>query len=88
MKIEIFGKTHCPYCDKAKFAAQSFIQETHHTYEYKQLGTDYDMNFVAKNFPTARTFPQIKVNGDIIGTYQDFEEYLENTGYNGTGYGH
>jgi glutaredoxin len=43
---------------------------------------------VLEEFPGARTFPQIKVNGEIVGSYQQFEEYLENTGYNGTGYGH
>ena len=73
MKIEIFGKTQCPFCDKAKFAAQSFIQETPHTYEYKQLGTDFDMKFVAENFPTARTFPQIRIDGENIGGYTEFE---------------
>ena len=48
MNIEIFGKTNCTYCDKAKFVAQAFIQETKHTYEYKQLGTDFDMQFVCE----------------------------------------
>jgi len=76
MNIEIFGKTQCPFCDKAKFAAQSFIQETHHTYEYKQLGTDFDMQFIAENFPTARTFPQIRIDGENIGGYDNFVEYL------------
>ena len=76
MIIEIFGKTHCPYCDKAKFAAQSFIQETHHTYEYKQLGTDDDKQFIAENFPTARTFLPIRIDGENIGGYDNFVEYL------------
>tara|TARA_B100000085_G_scaffold8120_1_gene7225 strand:+ start:639 stop:893 length:255 start_codon:yes stop_codon:yes gene_type:complete len=77
MKIEIFGKTQCPFCDKAKFAAQSFIQETPHTYEYKLLGADFDMSFVAENFPTARTFPQIRIDGENIGGYTEFVEYLD-----------
>ena len=76
MRIEIFGKTQCPFCDKAKYVAQAFIQETHHTYEYKQLGTDFDMQFVAENFPTARTFPQIRIDGENIGVYTEFAEYI------------
>ena len=36
-------------------------------------------------FPTARTFPQIKVYEDKIGGYDKLLEYIENTGYNGTG---
>jgi glutaredoxin len=29
-------------------------------------------------FPTARTFPQIKVNGDSIGGYTDLEAWYQN----------
>jgi glutaredoxin-related protein len=36
-------------------------------------------------FPGARTFPQIKVHSESIGGYQELLEYVENTGYNGTG---
>ena len=71
MNIQIYGKPNCPFCDKAKFISQAFIQETHHTYEYKQLGNDFDMQFVAQNFPTARTFPQIVIDGEPIGGYED-----------------
>ena len=36
--------------------------------------------------PGARTFPQIKVNERVIGTKDDFMNYIEHTGYTGTGY--
>lgn len=29
-------------------------------------------------FPTARTFPQIKINGDSIGGYRELEEWSTN----------
>ncbi len=70
MNIEIFGKKQCPFCDKAKFAAEPY------GYTYKQLDTDFDMQFIAENFPTARTFPQIRIDGENIGGYTEFEEYL------------
>jgi len=37
-------------------------------------------------FPGARTFPQIKVGGKSIGGWDKFPQYLEETGYNGTGH--
>jgi glutaredoxin len=37
-------------------------------------------------FPGARTFPQIKVNGNSIGGYDKLGNHLEETNYNGTGW--
>jgi len=39
-----------------------------------------------ENFPGARTFPQIIVNKEKIGGYEALLNYIENTGYNGTGH--
>ena len=41
--------------------------------------------FVEK-FPDAKTFPQIIVIGTKVGGYDKFVTYLNETGYNGTGY--
>jgi glutaredoxin len=40
---------------------------------------------VLEEFPGARTFPQIRINGQNIGGYDKLGTYLEETGYNGTG---
>jgi len=40
-----------------------------------------------EKFPGARTFPQIKVHGKNVGGFEDFLSYIEDTGYNGSGYG-
>jgi len=37
-------------------------------------------------FPGARTVPQIKINGQSIGGWTEFEKYIEDTGFNGTGH--
>ena len=83
MSIEIWGKQLCSFCDRAKYICES----RGYNYVYKELDKDFTREQVLEEFPGARTFPQIKVNGNIVGTYMEFEEYLENTGYNGTGYG-
>ena len=69
------------FCDRAKMVCET----RGYTYVYKELGKDFTREQVLEEFPGARTFPQIKVNGQIIGTFNDFEDYLENTSYNGTG---
>ena len=66
--IEIYGKTFCPYCDKAKNLCEREGLE----YIYKQLDTDFSRDEFFNIFPTARTFPQITIDGDLIGGYTEF----------------
>lgn len=76
MIIEIFGKDACPYCDKAVHLAQSFIQESNHSYEYKKLDRDFTREELFEQFPGARTFPQIRIDGENIGGYDAFEKFI------------
>jgi len=50
------------------------------------MGKDFDREAVLTEFPEARTFPQIVVGGQKIGGYEQFVQYIENTGYTGTGH--
>ena len=80
--IEIWGKANCPHCISAKQLCES----RQLNYVYKQLDIDFSREDVLEEFPGARTFPQIKVGSDKIGGYDKLAPYLENTGYNGTGW--
>lgn len=80
--IQIWGKPQCPHCESAKRLLDSRQIE----YEYLQLGVDFERDRVLEEFPEARTFPQIVVNGQKIGGYDNLAQHLEDTGYNGTGY--
>lgn len=82
MTVEIWGKEACPSCVKAK----AFVEQRSMNYVYKQLGVDFSREEVFENFPEARTFPQIKVGGNIVGGFEAFVKYVEDTGYNGTGH--
>ncbi len=75
MLIEIFGKDQCPFCDMAVNKAQQMIQETEHKYEYKKLDRDFTREELFEAFPGARTFPQIRVDGEIIGGWTEFKDY-------------
>tara|TARA_B110000503_G_scaffold12490_1_gene16956 strand:+ start:775 stop:1026 length:252 start_codon:yes stop_codon:yes gene_type:complete len=80
--IEIYGKAQCPHCD----AAKQLCEVRRLSFKYYQLDTDFTRDEVLEMFPGARTFPQIKVNGHVIGGNDKLGSYLEETGYNGTGY--
>ena len=73
MKAEIFGKPDCIHCDKAKFLCRQKEIE----FTYQELGTDFEMGFILENFPGAKTFPQIIVDGEHIGGYDDLLVFLK-----------
>jgi len=73
MVVEIYSKDNCPFCDKAEFLAKSKGLDL----TVKKLGIDFDMSDMMQLFPTARTFPQIIVDGKSIGGYTDFEPLVK-----------
>jgi glutaredoxin len=73
MTVEIYGKDNCAYCTKAINLAE--IQ--HMNFTYKKLGVDFNRDEMLSMFPSARTFPQIKVDGHSIGGYEQFMEYVK-----------
>ena len=77
MKIEIYSKTNCVYCDKAVHISQQIIQETsEHSYDKYMLDEDFTREELLEKFPHARTFPQIVIDGENIGGYSNFLNYL------------
>ena len=44
-------------------------------FEYKKfmLDVDFSREEMFEKFPSARTFPQITINGELIGGYTEFE---------------
>ena len=81
MKIEIYSKPACPFWDKALFLAQQVVQESVHTYNKYMLNEDFTREELFEKFPTARTFPQITIDGESIGGYTEFEAYLRENKY-------
>jgi glutaredoxin len=45
-------------------------------FEYKQLGKDFTREEMIEKFPTARTFPQIILNGEKIGGYEQLKQQV------------
>ena len=80
--IQIWGKAACPHCEQAKL----FCKQREYNYEYRELDVDFTREEVLEHFPGARTFPQIVVNGQKIGGWDQLKTYIEDTNYNGTGF--
>ena len=79
MKIVIYSKTNCGYCTKAKNLV-------------KNLGLDYEEKSLEKDFGSdpskmledigkpVRQMPQIKIDDELIGGYNQLVEYFEKQG--------
>lgn len=70
--IKIYGTEGCHFCKMAVELANSMEKE----YEY--IDAAEDMTEFSKLFPSARTVPQILVDGEHIGGYSDLVKVLEN----------
>ena len=70
MKVEIYSKNNCGYCDKAKLKLQKYNPKVH------MLDQDYTREEFFAKFPHAKTFPQIIINNTNIGGYYELEKWL------------
>tara|TARA_B100001079_G_C15988769_1_gene330781 strand:- start:181 stop:453 length:273 start_codon:yes stop_codon:yes gene_type:complete len=79
MTITIYSKNNCVYCSKAKALLKGLGLE----YEEKTLEKDFDydpaklIEDIGKN---VRTMPQIKVDGELIGGYNQLVEHFADKG--------
>ena len=72
----IFSKDNCPYCDKAKFALQN---ESEVEVRNISRSASFKQDLLEMN-PNARTMPQIFLNGELIGGFDDLVRWRENNG--------
>ena len=77
MHIQIYSKENCPYCTAAvRLATQLSLLQKNYTYDKYMLDEDFTREQLLEKFPTARTFPQITIDGQSIGGYQEFQKYI------------
>jgi glutaredoxin len=77
MTITIYSKNNCIYCNKAKALVKNLGLE----YEEKKL-EEFDspqamLEDIGKN---VRQMPQIKIDGELIGGYNQLVEYFNEKG--------
>ena len=63
MEVKIYSKDNCIFCTKAMAVLSS------HNPQVLMLDEDYSRDQFFEIFPTAKTFPQIIIDGEKIGGY-------------------
>jgi len=63
----------CPYCDKAK----ALLTLKGIAFEERKLGAEWSKEQLLEAVPTARTVPQIFLEGEYVGGYDDLEKHFE-----------
>ena len=79
MTITVYSKNNCVYCNKAKTLLKNLGLE----YEEKSLEKDFGsdpsklIEDIGKN---VRQMPQIKIDGKLVGGYNQLIEYFADKG--------
>lgn len=79
MTITIYSKNNCVYCNKAKTLLKNLGLE----YEEKSLEKDFgsDPSKLIKDIgKNVRQMPQIKIDGELIGGYNQLVEHFNEKG--------
>ena len=66
--IEIWSKPKCQFCDKA----ENLCEQKNLDFKKYMLDVDFTREELFKKFPSARTFPQITIDGTLVGGYTEF----------------
>ena len=55
-------------------------------FEERKIGAEWTKEQLLEAVPTARSVPQIIIGGNVIGGFTELRKYIDETGFNGTGY--
>lgn len=75
MKAIVWSKYHCPYCDQAK----ALLKSKNIEFEERKIGDGFTKEELLEAIPTARTVPQIIIDGKLIGGFTDLQKYISET---------
>jgi glutaredoxin 1 len=73
LKILIYGKPSCVYCDRAKELCSLKFYE----FEYKDVTEAENLTELKSKVPNVKTVPQIFIDDGLIGGYDDFKVFVE-----------
>jgi glutaredoxin len=72
MKAIVWSKYNCPYCDQAK----ALLKQRGIPFEEKKIGDGYTKEDLLEAVPTARTVPQIFLDEELIGGFNELKNKL------------
>ena len=72
MTAVLWSKYNCPYCDQAK----ALLKSKGIVFEEKKIGDGYTKEELLEAVPTARTLPQIFLDGELVGGFTELRKKL------------
>lgn len=72
MKAVVWSKDNCPYCVQAK----QLLTIKGIEYEEKKIGESYTKEDLLEAVPSARSVPQIFLDGELIGGFTELRAHL------------
>lgn len=78
-RIEVFSGPNCIYCERAKRLLNEY------GLEFRELSVSEEKNLdeVTRRVPTARTIPQIFIDGEHVGGFDDLKKMADAGGLDG-----
>jgi len=73
MKAVVWSKPACPFCVKAK----NLLKNKGIEYEEKNIAEGYKIEDLMALVPNARTMPQVWLDGEHLGGYDQLEAKLK-----------
>jgi len=68
----VWSKPQCPYCDQAK----ALLESKGIAFEERKIGEGYTREQLLEAVPTARSVPQIFLDGELIGGFVELKKLL------------
>lgn len=72
MKAVIWSKYECTYCDQAK----ALLKQKGIEFEERKLGDGWTKEDLLESVPTARSVPQIFIDGELVGGFMELRSKL------------
>ena len=73
MQAVVWSRNACPFCDQAK----ALLKMKGITFEERNVSTDWTKEQLLEASPSARTVPQIVLDGELIGGFNELRKRLE-----------
>ena len=72
MKAIVWSKDQCPYCDQAK----ALLKSRNIEFEERNIMHDWTREQLLEAVPNARTVPQIFLNEELVGGFNELRKRL------------
>lgn len=76
MEVVVWSKYNCHFCDQAK----ALLTQKNIKFEERKIGDGWTKEELLETVPTARTLPQIIIDGNVVGGFNELKKMFEQQG--------